>query len=713
MQRLRSFLRNIPGMSLIEKPLALRERLYRYAPIPLAALLFAGAVFAKGRYDRAQALQHYRAESEQALNEQKGKIEEILRELYQGIRTVSLLPGVRNLDRSGQNLNADAAQSIIQIYKNMNENLSVSEVYIVPYPFNPESIDPATGGLQEPILMFDEEAVEKPRPPKTLLKNAAEAEKQKEVEIYEYRVLREQLNRFATAHPHQTNALTEVPVLDSREVLTCDNTEFNKTHADDDRKGRVFSVPFYDAQGHLKGSVAAVVRSNVLKKLLPQHFALLPGSHDHLLTSDVPGQERESAAPASEGRADASLLYSGVRKLVFAENAEPWTLWVGHPDDEFNKSGDARAIRNFCIAGYAVAVLAAAAGLWIQSILRRNLRLMQEHRDELEHSVAARTLQLQDALREIEAAQAVRELQAREREAAGEVERARLQADADRRSLIEQTAQQFESRVRTIVETLEASSQQLNETSEHMCTLSTQAGSGAADAAAESRSMSEHVRSAATAVEELSESAIGAAGQTARSAELVRETLQRVNAARSTSEGLVETNRGISLTLDLINDIAFRINMLAINAAVEAAHAGASGRGFAVVAEEVKALAGQTRTAIEEIVEQIRLMQIRSREMTGAFDQVKQAVEHIDELTGSVAGTVLQQQQTSRALAAKMEAAAGTTAHVARNIEGVTEASETAEAAARRVLDAAKALSDEAHDLRVELDAFLHRLRAA
>ena len=65
----------------------------------------------------------------------------------------------------------------------------------------------------------------------------------------------------------------------------------------------------------------------------------------------------------------------------------------------------------------------------------------------------------------------------------------------------------------------------------------------------------------------------------------------------------------IGKVTELINAIAGQTNLLALNATIEAARAGEAGRGFAVVAQEVKALAGQTATATQDIGKRIEAMQ--------------------------------------------------------------------------------------------------------
>ena len=250
-----------------------------------AALAFFIHVQSTKDYDTA--LQNYRKDSQAEAEQAAKMMSNSLAYIYQGIRTISLLPSVKNIDRHGKNLSADSHESINQIYHNMASNIAVSEVYIVPVDIDPEALDPSSGKKREPILMFDGKVTSK----KTGIGAHLEEE-----EIYEYKLLKEQMDYLKKNYPFASSAdHFNLPFISGSEVITCDNSEYATTMNDIDRSGLIFSVPFYGTNGTLKGTISAIIRSNVLKNLMPDRdHALLNQTYHYVVMSKHSGQEKVS-----------------------------------------------------------------------------------------------------------------------------------------------------------------------------------------------------------------------------------------------------------------------------------------------------------------------------------------------------------------------------------------------------------------------------------
>ncbi|WP_434674609.1 methyl-accepting chemotaxis protein [Pseudomonas sp. D4-21] len=187
-------------------------------------------------------------------------------------------------------------------------------------------------------------------------------------------------------------------------------------------------------------------------------------------------------------------------------------------------------------------------------------------------------------------------------------------------------------------------------------------------------------------------------GSIARLASEIDQSVQVINQ-------LATDSQAISRVLDVIKSIAEQTNLLALNAAIEAARAGEQGRGFAVVADEVRTLAKRTQQSTEEIEAMISRLHGgvgaavkamgTSHEMAsgtvGQSEKVQQALENI---LGAVGMIVDQNQQTA-------------VAHdIDQNIVEINRAGERTAEGAHQTEDASRELSSQVVRLKQLINAF-------
>lgn len=106
--------------------------------------------------------------------------------------------------------------------------------------------------------------------------------------------------------------------------------------------------------------------------------------------------------------------------------------------------------------------------------------------------------------------------------------------------------------------------------------------------------------------------------------ERIRQLSDRLEGSVETVSALAKESESIGTVLNVIQGIAEQTNLLALNAAIEAARAGEQGRGFAVVADEVRALASRTHTATEEISDIIVTLQERTKNIVTLMEDCRQ-----------------------------------------------------------------------------------------
>jgi methyl-accepting chemotaxis protein len=133
--------------------------------------------------------------------------------------------------------------------------------------------------------------------------------------------------------------------------------------------------------------------------------------------------------------------------------------------------------------------------------------------------------------------------------------------------------------------------------------------------------VTQNVGAAATAAQNAESEARSGKEIVGRNVVSIRDLADEVNRANGVIQGLRADSEQIGSVLEVIRGIAGQTNLLALNAAIEAARAGEQGRGFAVVADEVRTLAGRTQQATEEIQKMIEQLQGAAINAVEAMDE--------------------------------------------------------------------------------------------
>jgi methyl-accepting chemotaxis protein len=290
---------------------------------------------------------------------------------------------------------------------------------------------------------------------------------------------------------------------------------------------------------------------------------------------------------------------------------------------------------------------------------------------------------------------------------------AEKQATEQRKAELNQFVEAFRTKIGGIIERVLNSSGQFEKDAKQLSITAHSTAEMSGRSANASRLASEHVRSAATASSELSQSIVEISRRVQDSNNVAADAVKQADATDQRMTELTAAGDRIGDVVKLITSIAEQTNLLALNATIEAARAGEAGRGFAVVAQEVKNLAGQTAKATDEISSHIVNMQRATAESVDAIKAIGLTIERISEITTAISSAVEEQGTATQSIAQGVEAAAGGTLDVAENIERVAHGAGETETTSGQMLKSAQALSEVSIHLRDEVEKFLDSVRAA
>ena len=260
----------------------------------------------------------------------------------------------------------------------------------------------------------------------------------------------------------------------------------------------------------------------------------------------------------------------------------------------------------------------------------------------------------------------------------------------------------------------------LSTTSNQVATASTQQSSSASDMAATVEEMTVSINHVADRAQEANRLS-SESGQLAISGEkIIGQTVRdiqdiavTVHAAADLIRGLEQHSQEISNVVAVIKEVADQTNLLALNAAIEAARAGEQGRGFAVVADEVRKLAERTAVSTTEIATTIEQMRTTAGNAVGSMQGVVNKVTKGVESAQEADGAIRQIGESSRTAVKMVEEITeaireqgAATNNIATQVERIAQMSEESSAAAENSSQSAQDLDQLAVEMQKIVSAY-------
>jgi signal transduction histidine kinase len=372
---------------------------FGYLAILLAGLLLCLGVRFEANRQYLVAWQQYLESRQVDSKDYTKRVDSFFSVLNDNLGTLSFLPVIRKIDRHGLNLGPDGRETIQRLYNNLAKNIAITKLYIVPWNFDSKKMDWATGQMEVPAFELDRTRM---RSNSLGVDIAAEVlPPSGSSKAPEFEEMQKQLLWFKINYPHSQRVKSSaVPMISGREIATDGDT------------GLVFSVPYFDQEGALAGSVATVILSRTLRRITEgENYSLISPLAEYISVPLSRDKNLRLMLRAADSVPAASTIFSETVVVDTHDARGKWQLRINYPVTGFYSETRFKARKDFENGSYLALGLLTLLGLgWHRTNIKRAremkenskaLQLVNDDITRLNINLAEKMRQLREAHDEI------------------------------------------------------------------------------------------------------------------------------------------------------------------------------------------------------------------------------------------------------------------------------------------------------------------------
>ncbi len=352
-----------------------------YMGILLAGLLLSIGVRYEANRQYLDAWQQYLGDRQADSKEFSKRVSSFFSTLNDNLGTLSFLPDVRKIDRYGDNLGADGKETVQQVYNKLAKSIAISRVHIVQAGFDPAGPDPATGAKEQPAFTLYRTPIGSKG--NGIVPTPGAGVNPAPMRLPEYQEIQRQLKWLGVNYPNIARVKTAtVPMTSGREIVIDGGGSVPNVKLDGDNGGLVFSVPFFDQDGTLAGSVSAIVPSRVLRAItVNEHYSLISPLAEYMSAAIPRDKSIRLMLHAADRVPAPSTTFSETVAVDTNDARGRWQLNMRYPAADYYAAPQFQANRTFEDGAYLALALLTLLGLgWHRSNVRSSIDMEESAR---------------------------------------------------------------------------------------------------------------------------------------------------------------------------------------------------------------------------------------------------------------------------------------------------------------------------------------------